>query len=302
MVIFNVIKTAISDFLSDNAMTMSAALAFYTALSLSPLLILFISFSAFIGENTQRQLVQQITSLIGPEAGNIINTVIVNAREHQISGTVSAVIGVGFLLFSSTAVFVSLQDSINRIWNIEAKPESSVWNWLRKRILSLGMIMAIGFLLLVSLTVNTVLTVVLAALGISGIWRAINLIVTLAVFILLFALIYKFLPDAKIAWRDVWVGAITTGVLFNIGNFGIGQYIGYSSIGSAYGAAGSLLVLLIWVYYSAIIVYFGAEITQMFARRYGDRIEPAEYAAWRYPEKEKELAERKKAELGGNSD
>jgi membrane protein len=295
MGVLRLLKVSLSDFLSDNAMTMGAALAFYTALSLSPLLILLLSVASFLGSNMQDQLVRQITSLIGPEAGSIISTIIENAGQQKVAATVSAVIGLATLVFSATGVFAALQSSLNRIWNIEAKPGHGIWNYIRKRLLSLGMILAIGFLLIVSLAVSTTLNIILAGSGM--VWQAVNFTVSLAVFILLFALMYKFLPDAEISWKDVWVGAAMTAVLFAIGKFAIGAYLGYSSVGSTYGAAGSLMVLLVWVYYSSLIVFFGAEMTQIYARKYGSRIQPESHAEWIDSGEKREQIDKKKAEL-----
>lgn len=295
MGVFNFIKTSISDFLRDDAMTRGAALAFYTALSLSPLLIILLSIASFLGEDTQQQLVQQISGLVGPQAASVIDTVIQNVDARPKAGSISAVIGIAVLIFSATGVLASLQNSLNRIWNIEGKPGNGIWNWVRKRLLSFGMILAVGFILIVSLTVSTALNLFLAGTGM--LWQAVNFLISFGVFVLLFGLIFRYLPDANIAWKDVWVGAAMTAVLFAVGKFAIGQYLGYSSVGSAYGAAGSLLVLLVWVYYSSLILFFGAEMTQVYSRRYGSRIRPDSHAEWVDADKVKEQSDKKKAEL-----
>ncbi len=298
MIVLNFIKTSLSDFLRDDAMTRGAALAFYTALSLSPLLVILLSIASFLGEDTQQQLVNQISGLVGPEAASVIDTVIQNVDARPDIGSLSAIIGIATLIFSATGVLASLQNSLNRIWHIEGKPGSGVWNWIRKRLLSFGMILAIGFLLIVSLTVSTVLNLFLAGTGM--VWQTINFLVSFGVFVLLFALIFQYLPDANIAWKDVWVGAVMTALLFAVGKYVIGQYLGYSSVGSAYGAAGSLLVLLVWVYYSSLILFFGAEMTQVYSRRHGSRIQPDSHAAWIDSDREKAESDKKKAELTGS--
>jgi membrane protein len=288
-------KTAISDFFSDNVMSMGTALAFYTALSLSPILVIIIAVAGLVGPNAQQEIVSQITNMVGPEAGGIIKTVVVSAGKQQIAGTVSAIIGLLLLLFSATGVLAQIQGSLNTIWNIEAKPGLNIKNWLTKRVISLGMLIVFGFLLMVSLALSAALSLIFS--GAQGSWQAVNFIISLLVFAAMFALIYRFLPDAKIAWKDVWVGSLITAVLFDIGKYAIGKYLGVSSVGSTYGAAGSLAVLLLWIYYSSLIVFFGAELTQAYARRYGSPIEPSGHAEWIDGEKVKEHVEEKKQEL-----
>lgn len=295
MGVFTFIKTSISDFLRDDAMTLGAALAFYTALSLSPLLIILLSVASFLGEGTKQGIVRQISEMVGPQAASVIETIIRNVDANPGAGSISAIIGTLAIIFSATGVLAALQKSLNRIWNIESKPGGGVGNLLRKRLLSFGMILAIGFLLIVSLTVSTALNLVFAGTGI--VWQIVNYLVTPGVFVLLFALIFRYLPDANIAWKNVWVGAAMTAVLFAVGIFAIGQYFRYSSIGSAYGAAGSLLVLLVWVYYSSLILFFGAEMTQVYSRKYGSRIQPDSHADWIDSDHQKPGQETKKAEL-----
>ena len=261
-----------------DAMVHAAALAFFTGLSFAPLLVILISIAGMIGTDVQGEIVDEVGALIGPNAREAIDLVLDNVEAQKLSATVPALLGVITLLFSATAVFAQLQTSMNRIWNIEVTSGHGVWIWLRKRLLSLGMVLAIGFLLLVSLGVSAALAVVLSEESLP--WRIANFAVSFLVFVTVFALIFKFLPDAKIEWRDVWVGAFVTALLFGVGKSAIGTYLGYSTVGSAYGVAGSLIVLLIWVYYSSVILFFGAELTQVYAALFGSHIEPEDYADW----------------------
>ena len=185
--------------------------------------------------------------------------------------------GFALLLFSATGAFAQMQYSLNAIWDVQPKPGGGLWRWLRKRILSLGMILGIGFLLLVSLGVSTVLNLLFAGTG-GFVWEAVNVVVSLFVYTVLFALIYKVLPDVKIAWQDVWVGALLTAVLFAIGRFLLGLYLGRSAVASPYGSAGSLVTILLWIYYASLIFFFGAELTQTWAAFHGRRLQPEEYA------------------------
>jgi len=274
---YQMIRAAASDFLDDNAMTLAASLAFYSALSLAPLLVILISAASLLGSDRQSRIVAEIETAVGPQAGEAVHEIIQSGEKQQQTGTLATVAGFAVLLFSATGVFAQMQDSLNAIWEVQAKPGQGLWRWLRKRILSLGMLLGIGFLLMISLGLTTVINVIFA--GTSGwIWQAVNFVASLLIYIALFALIYKVLPDVKITWADVWAGATMTAVLFVIGKFLLGLYLGRSSVASAYGAAGSLIVLLLWVYYAAIIFFFGAELTQVYARFCGRGLEPEEHA------------------------
>jgi membrane protein len=176
------------------------------------------------------------------------------------------------LLFSASGVFAQLQSTMNKVWNVTPKPQNAIWDWLRKRLLSMGMVLSVAFILLASLVISAVIGMVLPGTG--TLWNLVTAGVSMLVFIVLFAMIFKFLPDVQIAWRDVWVGAVLTAVLFTVGKYAIGVYIGNSAVASSYGTAGSLIALLVWVYYSAVIVLFGAELTQVYATRYGSGIQP----------------------------
>lgn len=257
------IQQLLNNFNRHQVLTLSAALAFYTALSLAPLLLITLSVVGLLGGKSQTHLVEQIRSVLGEPASAAVTTVINNAQQRPHLGSLAGIIGVLILLFSASSVFSQLQFSLNTIWDCETQTSTSWWVLIRRRLLSIGMVISFGFLALVSLIVSAVLSYVLTNSG--DIWEVVNLLVTLLVFTVSFALIFKFLPDANISWKDSFYGGITTALLFALGKSVIGIYLGHSAIGSAYGAAGSLIVLLAWVYYSAIIVFTGAEITNVAA-------------------------------------
>jgi membrane protein len=283
---YNVVKTAALDFVDDGAVTLGASLAFYAALSMAPLVLILLRATSLLGPDLQGQVVRQIEGAMGPQAGEVIGQIIQQGQQQQTAGTISAVVGFAVLLFSATGVFAQMQYALNTIWDVQPKAGGGLWQWLRKRILSLGMILGIGFLLLVSLGLNTALNLLFA--GTSGyLWAGANLIVSLVIAVVLFGLIYKVLPDVKISWGDVWAGAAITAILFTVGRFGLELYLGRSSVGSPYGAAGSFVVILLWIYYATLIFFFGAELTQAYARLHGRGLEPEEHAE-RIPEEQHE--------------
>jgi membrane protein len=228
----------------------------------------------------------QLSSLVGREAGEAVKTVAESAEKKPSIGNIAGILSLVALLFSATGVFAQLQHAMNIVWNVEAKPGNGIMSFIRTRLVSLGMLATIGFLLLVSLVVSAGLSAVLGKFGDSLpgaaiVWRILELAVSLLIFGLLFGAIFKVLPDVKIDWKNVVVGALITAVMFTIGKTLIGLYLGRSSTASAYGAAGSLLVLLTWVYYSSLILFFGAEVTQVWAKRHGRVIAPDEHSTWR---------------------
>lgn len=267
---------------------MAAALAYYTVFSLSPLLILVIAIAgSVLGEEAARgQIVAQLRQLIGTQGAEVIETVIAGAGnpDENIS-IIASIISLGVLLFGATGVFIQLQDSLNTIWEVAPKPENNFKIFFLSRFLSFGMVMGIAFMLLVSLIISAALAFlneVLGSLspGMGYLWSALNIIISFSVITLLFALIFKYLPDVNVAWRDVLMGAVITALLFTLGKYLIGLYLGKSTFSSTYGAAGSLIVLLFWIYYSSQILFLGAEFTQIYARHYGSRVTPADYAAF----------------------
>ncbi len=278
---------SILDFLDDKVLRMSAALAYYTIFSLGPILILVISLlDTFYGrEAIEGKIYSQISSFVGHDAALQIQDIIAHTA---ISGKskIAAVISIIILIFSATSVFGEIQDSINTIWRLKTKPKKGLLKILINRLLSFSMVVSLGFLLMVSLVLSALmdalsgrLTNALPHLSLYVIY-VINLAVVFIITTLLFGIIFKVLPDAKIKWRHVLAGAMATALLFMLGKWGIGFYLGRSQISNTYGAAGSIIVVLLWVYYSAIILYFGAEFTHNYAKWRGSRIYPNDYAVW----------------------
>lgn len=279
---------------NDKVPRHGAALAYYTVLSLVPLLVVIITIIGFIfgREVGQGYILGQIGSLVGPQSAEAIKEMIQRASEPS-TGIVATVLATGTLLLGASGVFAQLQDSLNSIWGVKPKEGRGLWGLIRDRFLSVAALLGTGFLLLVSLALS-------AALSAFGKWfggwlpapefvlQVSELLISLAVITGLFALMFKVLPDAQVAWRDVWVGAALTALLFTIGKFAIGLYLGKSDVGSAYGAAGSLVIVLVWVYYSAQILLFGAEFTQVYANRVGASIVPSENAVVADREKAKD--------------
>ena len=286
--IVGLLKKAGSEFLDDECPRLAASISYYTVFSLPPLLILIlILVGTFLDpQDVRGALEAQIASLMGPAGAEEIRTIIENAQRPQAGRPLSAILGVAALLFGATGAFAELQAALNRAWEVKPDPNAGgLKNFVLKRVLSFGMILAIAFLLLVSLALSAILTGFGEALGgmIPGglsepLLHVFNLAVSLAVITLLFAAMFKILPDAVIAWRDVWIGAVTTALLFVAGKFLIGLYLGGTNPGNAYGAAGSLAIILIWIYYSSMILLFGAEFTQAWAVNRGSGIEPEEGA------------------------
>lgn len=274
-------KETFAAFFAHQPFQLAAALSYYTLLSLAPLLLVVIGIAGLaFGEQAVRgELVARMHSLLGQQGAEAIQTVIAHASRSN-RGLLSTIVGVVIMLVGATTVFMQLQASLNQIWGVEAAPDrSAIWLFIRYRLLSLAMVFSLGFLLLLSLVLSTAITGLHGYLpevypGSATLLRILNIVVTLAVITVVIALTFKFLPDVEIAWRDVWVGAIITSALFAVGKYFIGLYLGHASIGSSFGAAGSIVVLMVWVYYTSLILFFGAEITQVYARRIGTTIQP----------------------------
>jgi len=277
------LKESLNAFMKDDALTLGGALAFYSALSLAPLLLLFLWMASFWGESTQQNLLNQIVGVIGEQGGQAVKSIVDNTKKTPRLGNIAGIVSLGILIFSAAGVFAQLQHALNKIWGVAPKRSKRVRGWLKKRLLSVGMVLALGCLLIVSLVLSALLTTTISYFentmaGSAGIWVTLNLIVPLLVFNFLFAVLFKYLPDVEIAWRDVWLGAGATSVLFVVGKSLIGIYLGEAGVGSAYGAAGSLVAFLVWIYCSALILLFGAELTQVWARTHGRQIEPDKHA------------------------
>jgi membrane protein len=274
--LWHVTLRAVQDWWQDNCLRLAASLAYYTALSLAPLIMLIVGVAGLVLDRQQvaNQLTTQLEGLMGP-AGRELITSILTATSPQ-EGAIATVIGLITLFIGATAVFGELQSTMNLIWEVQPAPTSGVWAgiwaWLRARVFSLAIVFALAFLLLVSLVISAALagaTALFQGPEQAVLSRVLEIAVSLLVLTFVFALLYKYVPDAEIGWRDVWLGGFITAVLFTLGKTAIGIYLGRASVGSAYGAAGSMVVLLVWVYYSALIMFFGAEFTHAWAIRHG---------------------------------
>lgn len=282
-----ILKSSLNDFIDNKALRMSAALAYYTVFSLAPMLIVIISLcDIFYGRAAiEGSIFLHIRQFIGTDAALQIEQVIKNATISK-DITWASVIGICALLFAATGVFAEIQDSINFIWRLKAKPKKGWLKLIMNRVLSFSMVVSLGFILLVSLIVDSILDMIGQELikhlpGLATyLAYGINLFITFITISLLFGVIFKVLPDARIQWRDVIIGSITTAILFMLGKFAIGYYLGKTHISSTYGAAGSVVIILLWVYYSATILYFGACFTHVYAKRTGRNIFPNDYAVW----------------------
>ncbi|HEX2607759.1 MAG TPA: YihY/virulence factor BrkB family protein [Flavisolibacter sp.] len=285
--VWQALKKAFSGFSEDKITKLSASLAYYTVFSMGPLLIVIISVCGlFLGKEAVQGTIQnQISGFIGADAAKQIQEIIKNVAISG-KGAIATTIGIITLLIGATSVFGEIQDSMNGIWGLKPRPKAGIMKLVKDRLLSFGIIGSLGFLLLVSLAATTVvegigdrLKAMLPNVTVV-VFYIINLALNIGVITVLFAVIFKELPDAKIKWKNIWPGAIATALLFLLGKFAISFYISKSNVGSTYGAAGSLVVLLLWVYYSSIILYFGAEFTKSYALLRGAKITPNSYAEW----------------------
>lgn len=283
--IWRVLKHSFNGFSDDKVTKLSAALAYYTVFSMAPMLIVIISLcSIFLGkEAIEGQVYGQLSSFLGQEAALQFQEIIKKAAIGG-KGTIGVIVGIVSLLIGATTVFGEIQDSINMIWGLKAKPNKGLIKLLMTRLMSFSVIGSLGFLLLVSLIVTAIVDGFSNKLQVHFpqitvlLFYVINQVVTFVIVTLIFSVIFKVLPDARIKWKDVMYGSVVTSFLFMIGKFGISLYISKSDVGSTYGAAGSLVVLLLWTYYSALILYYGAEFTKAYALEYGSEILPNAYA------------------------
>ncbi|WP_343702807.1 YihY/virulence factor BrkB family protein [Chitinophaga sp.] len=283
-------KCAVNDFMDDKVLKLSASLAYSTVFSIAPMLIIVLFFSdIFLGrEALEGDLYGQLRGLMGPAAAQQVQEIVRNSTLSRDFGW-STIIGFVTLIIGATGVFSEIQTSINFIWRLKPKPEKvgkSILKIVLTRLLSFSMVISLGFVMVVSLVVHGIIEVLINRLmsyfpeiAVVAVY-IINLLITFATITALFAVIFKVLPDARVQWRHVWIGAITTAILFMIGKAAIGLYLGNSNISSTYGAAGSIVILLVWVYYSAAILYFGAEFTRQYVQHKGVRIRPNDYAVW----------------------
>ena len=276
--IWSLLKETVDEWQRDKVDRMAAALAYYTLFSIAPLLVIAVAVAGavFGQEAASGEVVAQIQGLLGKAGAEVVQTALANTQNPQSgNGIVPFIISTLALIFGASGVFIQLQDSLNAVWNVEPSSQAGVKAVVRKRIFSFAMVITIGFILMVSLIVSASLAALSTFTNqlfpaLESLWRLVNIGISLGVFTLLFALIYKYLPDIHIAWKDVLVGAFFTSILFSIGKELLGFYLGNGSFGSAYGAAGSVVTVLAWIYYAVQIMLFGAEFTQVYIRKYGE--------------------------------
>ena len=282
--VFKLLKDSASAWSDDKASRLAAALSYYTIFSIAPLLVLAIAVAGLVfgQEAASNQVFHQIRGLVGDQGAAAIQTMVASVYKSG-GGVLATVIGVGTVLVGASGAFSQLQDSLNTIWEVKPKPGQGIKGFLRIRIVSFSLVLVIGFMLLVTL----VLSAGLAAMGgyldrilpiPSVALQALNFVISFVITALLFTLIYKVLPDVTVKWKDVWIGGAVTALLFSLGRFLIGFYLGRGSVSSAYGAAGSLVIILLWIYYSSQILFFGAEFTKVFANTFGSHIKPSPHA------------------------
>jgi membrane protein len=276
------LKTTAVQWFEDQPFQLSSSLAYYTLFSLAPLLIIVIAIAGLVfgQEAAQQQIVGTIQGMVGQQSAEAVQGMIQNASSQPNAGMISAAIGFIALILGAGGVVGQLQTALNTIWGVEPKPGQGIWGFLRQRFVSYAMLLGIGFLLLVSLVVSAVAASFTQFLGshfggAEVLAHGLDLLISFLLITVLFAMIYKYLPDVRIEWRDVWIGAALTSVLFTIGKVLIGLYLGRSGVSSTFGAAGSLITVLLWVYYSGLIFFLGAEFTQVYASQYGSGVAPA---------------------------
>lgn len=266
-------KTAAA-FIRADPLTLAASIAFYTALSFAPVIVLSLAVAARLWPGSERELVQQLGALLGSQVRDVAQLVIDSRRVEPVAFTLSGLISWAALAVSASTAFAQLQDAINRIWQVPAPvTTSAVWTWMRRRLLSLGMVAVVGFFLVVTTVVSTLLSAALAREGWA--WVAVNQSVTLLAYTAAFAALFRFVPDERERWRPVLLGAFVTALLFDAGKWALGAYLAVSAQADAYGASGSVVLLLVWVYYSSLIVLVGAGLTSWVADRWGDGRGPA---------------------------
>jgi membrane protein len=279
---FTLFKQTISEFSSDKVPRLGAALAYYTIFSLAPLLLIVIAIAglAFGHDAAQNKIFEQLKGVMGPTTAVDVQEMVKNAAKPK-SGTVATIIGIATLILGASGVFGQLKDALNTIWDVAPRKGGGILVLIKDRFLSFAMVFGVGFLLLVSLVIDTAITAMGTYAtdhlpGGEALWHIVELVFSFCVITVLMAMIFRFLPDLRIEWRDVWLGATLTSLLFILGKYALGIYFAKSAVGSSFGAAGSLVIVLLWVYYSAQILLFGAEFTQVYARSHGSLKEEAD--------------------------
>lgn len=283
-VVWTILRKASCGWIEDNAPRLSAALAFYTILSVAPLLVIFtaIAGAVFGGDVASGQLLTQLRDVIGDSGAEVVKSMM-EKSDRPAAGAFASVIGIVTLLFGASGVFGELQGALNTVWNVKPKPGRGLWGTVHDRFLSFGMVLAVGFLLLVTLIIATGLAAFGEFLegqipGLETILQTANAVLSFLLVTVLFAMIFKWLPDVDIAWRDVWLGALVTALLFTVGKYFIGIYLGRAGVATPFGAAGSLVAFVVWIYYSSLILFFGVELTHVTVTELRHRIEPTSNA------------------------
>lgn len=287
---------AVRIFVAAQVLTHSAAIAFYTVLSLAPILVLLLWLSSGLGSEMQARLVEHLSGLIGFEGAEVVETVVEHAERRIDTGNIAGWLSVGAIAVSATGVFAQLQIALNAVWNVQKRREGiGIVAWLRKRLLSLGLILSLGFLLLVSLVLSSALSA--AMLTVRGtvpdtywLWSLTDFVIPLGVYFLLFMALFRYVPDVRLRWRHVAFGSLVTALLFVLGKWLLALYLGTSALGSTYGAAGSLVLMLVWTYYSAAIVLFGAAVTHARVADAGERVPTEKFAEPAHDPRTGELA------------
>jgi membrane protein len=278
-----ILKGTFKEFGEDNVLRLSAALAYYAMFSIGPLLVIAVGVAGLVlgQESVRHEIQQQLQSMLGENSAKTLGSMM-SAQKHG-SSLITTIIGIVVLLFGAAGVFGQLQDALNTIWEVKSKPGTGIWGFIRNRFLSFSMVLGVGFLLLISLALTTFLSAVTGSLGSKlpiseALAHILNFVVSFGVITLLFAMIFKYLPDVKVPLRKVWVGAIVTALLFTVGKYLLALYLGRASTTSSYGAAGSVIVILMWIYYASVILLFGAEFTQVYTNQTGTKVVPTEHA------------------------
>ncbi len=280
--VWRILKGTFAEFNEDNVLRLSAALAYYSIFSIGPLLVIAVGVAgiAFGHDSVHHQIEGQLQSVLGEKAAKTIESMMSTQRYG--ASLTATIIGIVVLLVGAGGVFGQLQDSLNTIWEVKSRPGAGIWGFVRNRFLSFTMVLGIGFLLLVSMALTTFLAAISGSLGSrlpisEALVHGLNFIVSFGMITLLFAMIFKYLPDVRVPFRKVWVGAIGTAFLFTIGKYALALYLGRASTTSSYGAAGSVIVILMWIYYASVILFLGAEFTQVYAKLTGARVAPDKF-------------------------
>jgi membrane protein len=266
------LKQAVLNIFEDDIFTLAGSVAFFATLSIAPLLVLLLSITGIFSESFHQEIVAELHVLLGPTASRAIDVVLTNIEEQQLAGRISALISIVILLFSSTAVFVQLQKALNRIWRVRSKPEGAIKGWLKKRGVSLIMIFIIGLLLIVSILTKTALDLIFGDMG--DVMSVLSTLGSIVLYIIVFGGLLLYVPDADLEWKHIGFGAVITALLFHFGKWAIGKYLSFSGVGSAFGAAGTLVIGLLWVYYSTLVIFLGSELAKAFSQLHGIKIKP----------------------------